>query len=170
MRQRKQTPQPEVRTYPLPITKLHGVPALVQRGLKALRITTCSQLLAAAGKLEEREALARSARIAPELLLTIVRRADLARIKGIGVRFGQLLEELGVLDVAILARQNPQVLHEQLQRLNTAERLTRRSPTPGEVEDWVSRARSLPILVHHLDQTSAAPTAQAVAVTVSAKQ
>ena len=170
MRQRKQTPQPEVRTYPLPIAKLHGVPALVQRGLKALRITTCSQLLAAAGKLEEREALARSAQIAPELLLTIVQRADLARIKGIGVRFGQLLEGLGVLDVAVLARQNPQVLHEQLQRLNTAERLTRRSPTPAEVEDWVSRARSLPILVHHLDQASTVSTLKAGTSAHSAKQ
>ena len=170
MRQRKQISQPEVGTYPLPIAKLHGVPAPVQRGLKALRITTCSQLLAAAGKLEEREALARSAHIVPELLLIIVQRADLARINGIGVRFGQLLEELGVLDVATLARQNPQMLHEQLQRLNTAERLTRRSPTPAEVEDWVSRARSLPILVHHLDQVSTVSTLKAGTSAHSAKQ
>lgn len=64
----------------------------------------------------------------------------MARIKGIGLKFGQLLEEVDVLDVATLARHDPQVLHGRLRDHHAAERLTRRSPIPAEVEDWVNQA------------------------------
>ena len=58
-----------------------------------------------------------------------------------------MLEDLGVADVAALAAQDPAELHARLRRYNEQERLARRSPTPGEVESWVSQARSLPVLV-----------------------
>lgn len=138
----------------LSISKLHGVSWSLQRSLKAQGITTCGQLLIAAGPIAGRETLSLSTRIPPDLLVTVVRRADMARIKGIGLKFGQLLEEVDVLDVATLARQDPQVLHGRLRDHHAAERLTRRSPTPAEVEDWVNQASILPILVCHSDQAS----------------
>jgi predicted flap endonuclease-1-like 5' DNA nuclease len=131
----------------LPLAKLRQVPPLLKAALKARSITTCDHLLAAAGRFDDRAALARAIHAAPDRLTELVRRADLARVKGIGTVFGGMLEELGIGDVATLARQKPGRLHERLRRHNEAEQLARRSPTAQEVMDWIDQARRLPILV-----------------------
>ncbi len=133
--------------HPLPVGKLRGVPSQALAILKGRRITVCGQLLAAAGKAVRREALARSSGIDPDLLLRLVQRADRARLKGVGVVFGMMLEDLGVRDVQTLAAQDPETLHARLRAYNLEERLARRSPTLDEVRDWVAQARSLPVLV-----------------------
>lgn len=133
--------------YNLPISKLRGVPFQARVALKVRRITTCSQLLATAARYERREALATATRLPLDLLTILAQRADMARVNGIGTVFGLMLEELGIRDVAALAAQEPDALHEQLRRYNQEERLARRSPTPEEVADWVAQARRLPQLV-----------------------
>ena len=132
---------------PLPIGKLTGVPPQVQKALKGRRITTCPRLLEAAGEAPRRAALATELGLDPGVLLGLVRRADLARVKGLGAVFRIMLEDLGVRDVPALAAQDPAGLHARLRARNRGERLARRSPTPGEVEDWVGQARALPPLV-----------------------
>ena len=87
----------------VPISKLQGVPVSVRWALKAKSISTATQLLAAAGGYEQRGALAVAMQVAPELLTAIVRRADLARVKGVGVRFAQMLNEIGQAIPRILA-------------------------------------------------------------------
>jgi nucleotidyltransferase/DNA polymerase involved in DNA repair len=136
-------------SYTLPISKLRGVPFQVRVALKVRRITTCSQLLTAAALFEDREALARATKIAPEILTDLIQRADMARVNGVGAVFGLMLEELGIHDVGALAGQNPEELHEKLREYNRRERLARRSPTPEEVSDWVTQARRLPKLVSY---------------------
>jgi predicted flap endonuclease-1-like 5' DNA nuclease len=131
----------------LPLSKLRELPFQVRVALKIRRITTCGQLLAAAADVRNREALARSARIAPEILTSLVQRADMARVNGIGTVFSLMLEELGIRDVAGLVGQNPEELHERLRAYNRQERLARRSPTPEEVADWVDQATVLRKLV-----------------------
>lgn len=133
--------------YNLPISKLYGVPTRVRLALKVQRITTGPQLLAAAGSAIDRQALAARARIDPEQLEELVCRADMARVNGVGVVFGLMLEQLGVRTVADLAASDPVSLHEHLRDHNHAERLARRSPTPEEVAIWVAQARTLPDLV-----------------------
>ena len=131
----------------LPLAKLRQVPPLLKAALKARSITTCDQLLAVAGRCDDRAALARAARIAPDQLTELVRRADLARVKGVGTVFGRMLEDLGIGEVAKLAHQKPGRLHARLHRYNAASQLARRSPTADEVADWIDQARQLPILV-----------------------
>jgi len=133
--------------HPLPISKLRGVPHHVRFKLKSQRITTCGQLLAAAAEARARAALAESTGIERETLLRLVRRADIARISGIGTVFGLMLEEVGVVDVAGLAANEAPQLHAALRAYNLEERLARRAPTMDEVIDWVTVARSLPIIV-----------------------
>ncbi len=133
--------------YALPISKLHAVPYRARLALKVHRITTCEQLLATAGNPTARAALATTAQLELELLDRLVRRADMARVNGVGVVFGLMLEDLGVGDVTSLAACDPVELHERLRRYNLAERRARRSPTPEEVSAWVEQARSLPELV-----------------------
>ncbi len=131
----------------LPISKLHGVPYRARLALKVHRITTCEQLLAAAGDSASRVALAKAAQLEPELLDQLVRRADMARVNGVGVVFGMMLEELGVREIDGLRGCDPVDLHERLRRHNKRERLARRSPTPEEVSAWVAAARLLPVLL-----------------------
>lgn len=140
--------------YALPISKLRGVPFQVRVALKVRRITTCSQLLNAAALHENRLALARTTKLAPEILTELVQLADMARINGIGAVFGLMLEEMGIHDVETLARRDPEVLHRQLREYNRSERLARRSPTPEEVADWVGQARRLPVLLTYAEEAS----------------
>ena len=133
--------------YTLPISKLHQVPYRARLALKVHRITTCEQLLASAGDATARAALAKAAHLEQDVLDLLVRRADMARVHGIGVVFGLMLEDLGVADVASVAGSDPVELHGRLRRYNGEERRARRSPTPEEVTAWVAEARSLPIMV-----------------------
>lgn len=137
--------------YTLPISKLRSVPFQARVALKVRRITTCSQLLRAAAGRAEREALAQAARLSLDLLTELVQRADMARVNGVGTVFGLMLEELGIRDVAALAAQEPEVLHERLRRYNQEQRLARRSPTPEEVSDWIAQARRLRPLIKYAD-------------------
>jgi hypothetical protein len=132
---------------PLPLSKLRGVPFQVRVALKVRKITTCAQFLAAAALAQDREALARSIRFAPEGLTSLVQRADMARVNGVGTVFGLMLEELDIRDVGALAVQEAEELHEKLREYNRREQLARRSPTPEEVAGWIDQARSLRKLV-----------------------
>lgn len=131
----------------LHIGKLRGISVIVQRKLKRHGISYTHQLLQLAGSGQQRHQLARQADLDEAALTHLVQRADLARVKGVGTAFANLLELVGVRDVADLARQDPGELHGILHRLNAAERLTRRAPMPDEVHDWVHQARVLTRLV-----------------------
>ena len=133
----------------LPISKLRGVAPSVRVALKTARINTCGQLLAAAARLDDREILARTRNIDLSALTELVQRADLARIVGVGVTFGRMLEMIGICDVASLAKQAPRTLAAQLSELNARARLTRRSPSAEEVAAWIDQARKLPKLVSY---------------------
>jgi predicted flap endonuclease-1-like 5' DNA nuclease len=129
------------------LSKLRGVPADLRLALKARRITGCDQLLVAAAGAPARDRLAAALGIDAAELRRIVQRADMSRVSGVGAVFGMMLEEVGVLEVAMLAAADPAELHERLRRLNAEERIARRSPTPEEVRDWIAQAAALPKLV-----------------------
>ena len=147
------TPTPMV----LSLAKLRQVSPRLKAMLKVRSITTCDQLLAAAGRYDDRILLARSIRSDLDQLTALVRQADRSRVKGVGTVFGQMLEDLGIRDVPSLAQQKPDRLHERLRRHNEAIRLARRSPTADEVTHWIDQARRLPVLVTYqpLDEEAA---------------
>lgn len=130
----------------LHVSKLRGISLETRSKLKHRGITYTQQLLEAAGKPEGRARLAHASGIEEDELLRLVRRADLARIKGIGAIFADMLELVDVDDVGLLAQQSPDALHVRLFELNASERLARRAPTPDEVVDWIRQARVLPRL------------------------
>ena len=130
-----------------PLSKLRGLAPPVRSALRRRGIATCAQLLRAAGRAEDRARLAREAGVPPDALLRLALRADLARVDGVGIVFGMMLEDLEVRDVPALAAREPGALHARLRAHNREERLARRAPTPGEVADWVGQARELPPVV-----------------------
>jgi predicted flap endonuclease-1-like 5' DNA nuclease len=129
------------------VSKLRGISLDVRNKLKRQGISYTHQLLREAGSGEQRRRLAARGRIDDLALERLVRRADLARVKGIGAIFADMLEMVGVDRVATLAQQDPADLHGRLHELNAAERLARRAPTPDEVQQWITQARALPRLV-----------------------
>lgn len=138
--------------YTTPISKLYGISRDVRLALKIRSITTSEQLLRAAARYEERQALARATSLLPETLTAVVRRADIARVNGIGTSFARMLADIGVLDVGTLAIQDAQALQLRLRAFNQAERLVRRSPTLDEIVDWIAQARRLPAIVTYAPQ------------------
>lgn len=134
------------RAMSLHVSKLRRISVETRGKLKHRGITYTEQLLEAAGRPEARSRLAAASGVEEDELLRLVRRADLARINGVGAIFADMLELVGVRDVGLLARQSPDALHARLFELNASERLARRAPTPEEVLDWVRQARVLPPL------------------------
>jgi predicted flap endonuclease-1-like 5' DNA nuclease len=130
----------------LHVSKLRGISLDVRMKLKRQGVSYTDQLLREAGSVERCRRLAARSGIDEATLARLVRRADLARIKGIGAIFADMLEMIGVDQVAVLAGQDSGDLHNRLHELNAAERLARRSPTSDEVQQWVAQARALPRL------------------------
>ena len=130
----------------LHVSKLRGISLDVRIKLKRQGVSYTHQLLREAGSAERCRRLAARSGIDEATLTRLVRRADLARIKGIGAIFADMLEMIGVDQVAVLAGQDSGDLHVRLHALNAAERLARRSPTPDEVQQWIAQAGALPRL------------------------
>jgi predicted flap endonuclease-1-like 5' DNA nuclease len=139
------------REMSLHVSKLRGISLDIRNRLKRQGISYTHQLLREAGGAEQRRRLAARGQIDEVALGRLVRRADLARVKGVGAIFADMLEMIGVDEVATLARQEPADLHRRLYHLNSVERLARRAPTPEEVEHWVGQARALPGLVERAE-------------------
>jgi predicted flap endonuclease-1-like 5' DNA nuclease len=135
------------RSMSLHVSKLRGISFDVRAKLKRNGVTYTHQLLSAAGNSDKRHEFSETSGIEELTLTRLTCRADLARIKGIGAIFADMLELLDVDRVAKLANQDPNKLHDALYTLNSAERFARRAPTPEEVDDWVTQARTLPKLV-----------------------
>ncbi len=135
------------RAMSLHVSKLRGISFDVRAKLKRNGVTYTHQLLNAAGSETKRHQFSEKSGIEEAMLARLTCRADLARVKGIGAIFADMLELLSVDRVSILASQDPDKLHDALYTLNAAERFARRAPTPEEVSDWVAQARQLPKLV-----------------------
>ena len=95
----------------LHVSKLRGISLDVRIKLKRQGVSYTHQLLREAGSAEQCRRLAARSRIDEATLQQLVRRADLARIKGIGAIFADMLEMIGIHQVTSLAEQDPSALH-----------------------------------------------------------
>jgi predicted flap endonuclease-1-like 5' DNA nuclease len=78
------------------------------------------------------------------MVLELANRADLARVKGIGKVFSDLLENAGVDTVKELSKRKPENLVATMAEANGRLQLAKRNATLAEVTDWVSQAKALP--------------------------
>ena len=134
----------------LHLSKVRGTNLQIRARLKCCGVTNSRQLLRAAGPFRARVVLSGKTGIDMATLAYITKRADLARVKGIGATFADMLEVIEVDTVERLASWAPDALHRTLHDFNRTERFARRSPTPEEIEEWVTQARRLPILIDHV--------------------
>jgi predicted flap endonuclease-1-like 5' DNA nuclease len=130
------------------VSELRGIEAETAEKLIAQDIKDSEELLAAAGTAKERAALAVALGIEAARLLKLTNFADLARVKGIGSVYADLLEYAGVDTVVELRTRNPENLYNKLTQVG-AEHGVKRLPRLEEVQDWIEQAKQLERKVHY---------------------
>jgi predicted flap endonuclease-1-like 5' DNA nuclease len=131
------------------MSEIRGISDANVTALKSQGLSDSDSLLEAAQTPGQRTALARATGIGTADLLELVNRADLARIKGIGQVYSDLMEQAGVDTIAELARRVPANLHARMIEINTTKQLTSRPPSPDQVADFVEQAKALPRLIEY---------------------
>ena len=131
------------------ISKIEGIGPKYAAKLAKVGIKTTRSLLEKAATKKGRTEVSAKSGIGETLILEWVNLADLFRINGIGEEFSDLLEETGVDTVVELAKRKPENLHKALVDVNEAKKLTRKTPSLKQVQDWVKQAKTLPRIVKY---------------------
>ena len=119
------------------LAQLPGLEAEQLTHLQAAGIGNCRQLLRATRRQDQLLTLARTADLPLETLRSVVSRAELSQIRGIGPTTLAHLFAVGVDSLAALASKEPQALQAQLQQ-----RIAR-PPNLALIENWIIQARRL---------------------------
>lgn len=125
------------------ITEVEGIGPAYAKKLLAAGIKTQEQLLKDGATRSGRKRIADESGIDVKRVLGWVNRADLARVKGVGSEYADLLECAGVDTVPELARRSPTNLLKKMEELNEKKKLVRRVPTEAAVTKWVDQAKGL---------------------------
>lgn len=127
----------------LPVSRIRGASDKHVAALRANGVRNADHLLERGGTDKGRKELAAATGLSHDTVLELVNRADLARVKGIGRQFSNLLEDAGVDTVKELAQRKPENLHATLAEKASASGV-KRSPTMREVTSWVAQAKAMP--------------------------
>jgi predicted flap endonuclease-1-like 5' DNA nuclease len=125
------------------ITEIEGIGSNYAQKLSGIGITTTEALLKQGASKKGRKEIAEKSGIADKLILKWVNRADLARIKGIGEEYADLLEVAGVDTVPELAQRKAENLYNKMVEVDSEKKLVRQVPAQSKVEDWVKQAKGL---------------------------
>lgn len=131
------------------MAQMRGVTTGVSGKLKAMGLKDNLAFLEAVKTPKQRKELAASLGIDEKAVLELANRADLARIKGIGEVFSDLLENAGIDTVKEMAKRVPENLHAKLLEVNKDKTVAGRQPTLDMVKDWVAQAKELPKLLEY---------------------
>jgi len=126
-----------------PVRDLEGATDELVAELAARGIADNEQLVHAAATPAQRKELAGLCGCDTGDILHLANRADLARIRGIGGVYSDLLEIAGVDTVKELATRRADHLHAKMVETNDRDKLTSKPPTLAMVQDWVNQAKSL---------------------------
>ncbi|OQA42197.1 MAG: DNA polymerase IV [Chloroflexi bacterium ADurb.Bin325] len=125
------------------IRKLANLSTTLENKLKTVGIRDSDDLLRACKSAGAIEHLAASVGVEAREITHLVHRAELARIRGIGDAYAQLLEAAGVRTVGELATRCPEDLRDQFSRINDEQKLVGRVPALAMVNGWVTKAQRL---------------------------
>lgn len=117
--------------------------------LNAAGVDKASALLGMAATPQARKELADATGLSNATILAGVKKMDLMRIRGVGVKHGALLLAAGVDTVPELAQRNPVNLHTALADVNAKKQIVVDLPKEAEVADWVARAKEAPRIISY---------------------
>ncbi|MBO0939654.1 DUF4332 domain-containing protein [Fibrella sp. HMF5335] len=133
----------------LTLGELKGINDALINLLKAQGLVDSDTLLEATRTPKGRKELASTIGVDAAMLLELANRADLARIKGIGRVYSDLMEEAGVDTVKELSKRVPANLHAKLVEINSVRQLTQRPPSADQVAGFVDQAKGLPAMLEY---------------------
>lgn len=131
------------------INDVEGIGPAYATKLAEAGVTTTDDLLEKGAQPSGRKHIAESAGLSERQVLQWVNQVDLARVKGVGAEYAELLEASGVDTIPELARRNAANLHARMVEVNDVKKLCRRTPAPATVVGWVSQAKELPRAVYY---------------------
>ncbi len=122
---------------------IEGIGAVYSAKLQESWIVTQEQLLEQGANPAGRKKIAEATGISEKLILKWLNRADLARVKGIGEEYADLLEYAGVDTVPELAQRNAANLYAKIVEVNGERKLVRSLPSEKQVGEWIVQAKQL---------------------------
>lgn len=131
------------------LSMIEGIGETYEAKLEAAGVKSVEALLETCATKKGRTDLAEKAQISEKLILKWANHADLARIKGIGGEYAELLEAAGVDTVPELATRKAENLFKKMQETNAAKELVRKLPTEAQVADWIKQAGALPRILQY---------------------
>ena len=127
------------------LVDIEGVGSAYAKKLEEAGVKSQEDLLQAGSTPKGRKDLEGKTGISGKLVLGWINRADLARVKGVGEEYADLLELAGVDTVPELAQRSPTNLHKKIQEAVLQNKnVVRRVPSESEVAKWVAQAKELP--------------------------
>ncbi len=124
------------------IAGLDGIDPADARTLRRSGISTTEALLRKTATLEDRKQLDSVVAVGEQKLLSWALNIDLMRIKGIGVLYCRLLNQVGVFSIEDLRVWDPHTLEAILVQVNGRLGLSKRLPNLERVTAWVLEAQS----------------------------
>ena len=124
------------------IDAIGGIGLSHARRFRRSGIRTTDALLRRAATSAGRSDLAEKLSVSEQELLDLVLRIDLMRLKGLGTRFVELLNEAGVSTAEELRTRDPDTLFAMMVQINGRRRLVRRMPSLERVRAWVREAQT----------------------------
>jgi predicted flap endonuclease-1-like 5' DNA nuclease len=131
------------------LSDIEGIGPVYAGKLSEAGVGSLEKLLATGAEKKGRQKLAEQTGVSEKQILNWVNRADLARVKGIGTQYADLLEFAGVDSVPELGQRRADNLHAKMVEVNAAKKLVRQTPALSQVEAWVAQAKELPRVVKH---------------------
>lgn len=131
------------------LSEIEGIGETYAEKLKACGVTTQAKLLEQGSTPAGRKKLISESGISDKLILKWINRADLARVRGIGGEYADLLECAGVDTVPELAQRNASNLHAKMEEVNLAKKLVRSLPSASMVSNWVAQAKTMDRAIHY---------------------
>lgn len=131
------------------LSMIEGIGEAYEIKLHEAGVKTVEDLLDTCAAKKGRAELAEKTGISEKIILKWANHADLARIKGIGGEYAELLEAAGVDTVPELATRKAENLFKKLQEINDAKALVRKLPTQAQVDDWIKQAAALPRILKY---------------------
>ncbi len=125
------------------LADIEGIGSAQVAKLAAAGIRTPNDLLMYASTPGQRSSLAASTGINQDLILRWANMADLFQIKGIGLVYADLLEEVGVETSEELAKRKPKQLMAQMQKANAEKKLTRKLPSLKQIQKAIAIATEI---------------------------